>query len=97
MIWPPCRPCAARTLGHRSAFILLDEPTEGVAPENIERMALLIQQHKAVGHGALIVEQNLAFLERVADDILVLDHGECVLGGTFAELGRERLEEHLLI
>ncbi len=86
-----------RTLGHRSAIALLDEPTEGVAPENIDRMAVLVNQRKALGHAALIVEQNLAFLEAVADDVLVLDHGECVLQGRFADFGRERLESHLLI
>jgi ABC-type branched-subunit amino acid transport system ATPase component len=44
-----------------------------------------------------IVEQNLTFIERVADDVLVLDHSECVLAGSMAALGREALERHLLV
>ena len=45
----------------------------------------------------MIVEQNLAFIELVADDVLVLDHGECVLSGPLPALGRAALEQHLLV
>ena len=57
--------------------MVLDEPTEGVQPENIARMAEAIE-----GAGArrafLIVEQNLEFIERTADRVHLLDHGERV-------------------
>lgn len=86
-----------RTLGLQSPLSMLDEPTEGVQPENIDRMAVLVRDRKARGASFVIVEQNLAFIEQVADVVLVLDHGEVVLAGPMAELGREALERHLLV
>ncbi len=86
-----------RTLGLQAALALLDEPTEGVQPENIDRMARLIRDGKAGGRGFAIVEQNLGFIEQVADDVLVLDHGERVLAGPLAALGRAAIERHLLV
>jgi ABC-type branched-subunit amino acid transport system ATPase component len=87
----------ARLVGLGAKASLLDEPTEGVQPENIERMAELIRRGKAAGHGYVIVEQNLGFLEAVADSVIVLDHGECVLTGPLAQLGRASLEQHLVV
>jgi ABC-type branched-subunit amino acid transport system ATPase component len=76
---------------------MLDEPTEGVQPENIDRMARLVAEAKSAGRSFIIVEQNLTFIEQVADDVIVLDHGESVLAGPFAALGRDALERHLLV
>jgi branched-chain amino acid transport system ATP-binding protein len=86
-----------RTLGLQAPLAMLDEPTEGVQPENIARMALLVADAKGAGRSFVIVEQNLGFVEQVADDVLVLDHGECVLAGALSVLGRSRLERHLLV
>lgn len=86
-----------RTLGSAAALSVFDEPTEGVQPENIERMADCVRRRQAQGASFLIVEQNLSFLAAVADQVLVLDHGECVLQGAMAALGRERLEAHLVV
>lgn len=86
-----------RTLGAQAPLSVMDEPTEGVQPENIERMAACIAQRREAGASFLIVEQNLSFLEAIADTVLVLDHGECVLAGSMSALGRERLEEHLVV
>lgn len=86
-----------RTLGMQAGLCLLDEPTEGVQPENIERMAAVIRERTAAGQRFLIVEQNLSFLEQVADTVLVMDHGQMVLNGRMQDLGRETLEQYLLI
>ncbi|MGJ7609478.1 MULTISPECIES: ABC transporter ATP-binding protein [unclassified Variovorax] len=86
-----------RTLGLRAPLCVLDEPTEGVQPENIERMATLVRARKAEGAAFVIVEQNLEFLLQVADDILAIDHGECSLAGAAADLPRETLERHLVV
>lgn len=86
-----------RTLGLEAPLSMLDEPTEGVQPENIDRMAALVASNKAVGRSFVIVEQNLSFIEQVADDIVVLDHGEGVLAGAFQSLGRASLERHLTV
>lgn len=86
-----------RTLGLQAELSMLDEPTEGVQPENIDRMAGLVLDRKAQGASFIIVEQNLSFIEHVADEVLVLDHGEAVLTGEMAALGREVLEQHLMV
>jgi branched-chain amino acid transport system ATP-binding protein len=86
-----------RTIGLVAELSLLDEPTEGVQPENIARMAELVSARRAGGASFVVVEQNLAFLETVADDVLVLDHGSCVLQGRYAAFGREALERHLVV
>lgn len=86
-----------RTLALDAALSMLDEPTEGVQPENIDRMARWVRTHRAAGRAFVIVEQNLRFIEQVADDVLVLDHGEVVLAGALADLGRAALERHLQV
>lgn len=87
----------ARTIALQAPLSLLDEPTEGVQPENIERMALLLRERRAEGASFVVVEQNLSFLLSVADDVLVLDHGACVLQGPLADFTREQLEAHLVV
>lgn len=86
-----------RTIGLQARLAMLDEPTEGVQPENIARMAAMVNQRKAAGASFIIVEQNLEFVAAVADAVIVLEHGEVVLHGSFADLGRERIEQHLVV
>ncbi|MDM0018274.1 ABC transporter ATP-binding protein [Variovorax saccharolyticus] len=86
-----------RTIGLRAALSILDEPTEGVQPENIDRMAAVVRRRKAEGASFVIVEQNLEFLLAVADDLMAIDHGECLLKGEAAQFGREALESHLMV
>lgn len=84
-----------RGLGEAQPLVLLDEPTEGVQWENILHMEAIVAQHKASGAAFVVVEQNLAFAERVADRYLVMDQGRVVLAGTRAGIRREQLLEHL--
>ena len=83
--------------GHAEAqpLLLIDEPSEGVQWENILHMAALVDEAKAAGRALVVVEQNLAFAERIADRYLVVDQGRVVLAGRAGEVGRERLLEHL--
>ena len=67
-----------RALAEDTRLIILDEPTEGVQPENIALMAEAINSAKAAGRGFLIVEQNLSLVEAVADHAALMDHGECI-------------------
>lgn len=67
-----------RALAEDTRLIILDEPTEGVQPENIALMAEAINRAKAAGRGFLIVEQNLSLVEAVADHAALMDHGECI-------------------
>jgi ABC-type branched-subunit amino acid transport system ATPase component len=64
-----------RGLAEAQPLVLLDEPSEGVQWEHILHMTALIEQRKAAGTALIVVEQNLAFAERIADHYLVMDQG----------------------
>ena len=76
-------------------MVLLDEPSEGVQWENILHMAALLEEARAAGRAFVVVEQNLAFAERIADRFLVIDQGSVALEGARGEIDRERLLTYL--
>lgn len=76
----------ARTLMGQPYAVLLDEPSEGVAPLIVEQMAKTILQLKAQGIGILLSEQNLPFAQVVADRAYVLEKGQIVHSGSMQEL-----------
>jgi branched-chain amino acid transport system ATP-binding protein len=84
-----------RGLAEAQPTVLLDEPSEGVQWENIVHMAALIAERKAAGAALIVVEQNLAFAEQIADHYLVMDQGRVVLAGARAGIDREQLLAHL--
>jgi branched-chain amino acid transport system ATP-binding protein len=65
----------ARTLMGNPAAVLLDEPSEGLAPVIVEQMAVAVNAMKREGIAVLLSEQNLAFAAAVADRVLVIDKG----------------------
>ncbi len=84
-----------RGLAEDQPLVLLDEPSEGVQWENILHMAECIAAKKAAGTAFLVVEQNLAFAERIADRYLVMDQGRAMLEGSRADIDRGRILGHL--
>lgn len=76
----------ARTLMGNPSFVLLDEPSEGVAPVIVEQMAKVIQQLKSEGLTVLLSEQNLHFAQAVADRAVIIESGAKVYQGTLKEL-----------
>jgi urea transport system ATP-binding protein len=76
-------------------LMLIDEPSEGVQLENIEHMRALIADKRAHGTAFVVVEQNLAFAETVADRYLVMDQGRAVLAAERGEIERDTLLAHL--
>jgi urea transport system ATP-binding protein len=84
-----------RVLAEERAVALMDEPAEGVQPENVRHMAALITQRKAAGAAFVIVEQNLELVEAVADRYVVLDQGRAVRAGDRSTLRRAELVAHL--
>ena len=76
----------ARTLMGNPRLILLDEPSEGVAPLIVEQMARLIVTLKEQGLAILLSEQNLHFARLVSDRAVVLEKGEVQFTGSMAEL-----------
>jgi urea transport system ATP-binding protein len=84
-----------RGLSEAQPLLLLDEPSEGVQWENIEHIAAAIGEAKAQGRALIVVEQNLAFAELIADRYLVLEQGQVALTGARGEVSREQLLAHL--
>ncbi len=76
----------ARVLRTGVDVILLDEPTEGLAPVIVQRIGEVIRTLKARGMTVVLVEQNFRFARRLADRFVVLEHGEIVGAFTAAEL-----------
>lgn len=76
----------ARTLMGNPYLVLLDEPSEGVAPVIVEQMAHMIQELKAQGVSILLSEQNMHFAELVSDRAYVLEKGQIRYEGTMADL-----------
>jgi branched-chain amino acid transport system ATP-binding protein len=65
----------ARILRTGARLLLLDEPTEGLAPVIVQQIGRTIRRLKATGYTILLVEQNFRFAATVADRHYVLDHG----------------------
>ncbi|MBL8348913.1 MAG: ABC transporter ATP-binding protein [Burkholderiaceae bacterium] len=76
----------ARTLMGNPFLVLLDEPSEGVAPVIVEQMAQMILALKAQGVSILLSEQNMHFAELVSDRAYVLEKGQIRYQATMAEL-----------
>jgi urea transport system ATP-binding protein len=85
----------ARGLAEDQPVVLLDEPSEGVQWENILHMEALIAERKPAGTAFIVVEQNLAFAERIADRYLIMDQGRAMLEGSRSEIERSHVLAHL--
>jgi len=68
----------ARILRTGATLLLLDEPTEGLAPVIVQRIGEIIRQIKARGYTVLLVEQNFRFAGTVADRHYVMEYGRVV-------------------
>ena len=76
----------ARTLMGNPSAILLDEPSEGLAPVIVEQMAATIRALKAEGLTVVLSEQNLHFAHLVADRAYIIEKGRIRYTGSMAEL-----------
>jgi branched-chain amino acid transport system ATP-binding protein len=76
----------ARTLMGNPLLVLLDEPSEGVAPVIVEQMASAILELKRKGHAIMLSEQNIHFAELVSDRVYVLEKGQIHWSGTMEAL-----------
>jgi len=76
----------ARILRTGASFLMLDEPTEGLAPVIIQQIGHTIARLKKEGFTILLVEQNFRFASTVADRYYVVEHGKVIDGFSNAEL-----------
>lgn len=75
-----------RTLMGNPDLIMIDEPTEGLAPQMVERIGELLQEIALRGISILLVEQRLVIATRISHRVYVMGHGQIVFEGTPAEL-----------
>ncbi|SEM71577.1 ABC transporter ATP-binding protein [Bradyrhizobium sp. OK095] len=76
----------ARILRTGASFLMLDEPTEGLAPVIIQQIGHTIARLKKEGFTILLVEQNFRFASTVADRYYVVEHGKIIDGFANSEL-----------
>ncbi|MEX8519263.1 MAG: ABC transporter ATP-binding protein [Leptothrix sp. (in: b-proteobacteria)] len=75
-----------RTLMGDPDLIMIDEPTEGLAPKIVEQVAEFLRELRRRGISVLLVEQKLTIALEVSERCLVMGHGQIVFDGTPAEL-----------
>lgn len=80
----------ARALMRNPTVLLLDEPSEGLAPKLVDQVGEILTRVRATGLALLLVEQNLGLATRVGQRVLVMNKGTIVFAGTPAELAADR-------
>ena len=86
-----------RILRTGARLLLLDEPTEGLAPVIVQKLGAVVKSLREQGYTIVMVEQNFRFAAPLADRFLVMEHGQVIQQFTQAELPArmERLHEYL--
>ena len=72
-------------------LIIIDEPTEGLAPKIVELVALYLKELKKRGISVLLIEQKLTIAMEISDRCLVMGHGSIVFAGTPNDLRNDKL------
>jgi len=87
----------ARILRAGARVLLLDEPTEGLAPVLISRIGELLKVLKKKGLTILLVEQNFRFARKIADHFYLMEEGQIIISFPVSELDahQEMLHRHL--
>ncbi len=87
----------ARTLMGNPEMIILDEPSEGLAPVIIQQLVRTIRKLKNEGVSILLAEQNLKFSKIICDREYIVDHGSVCFEGSVEELTDEVCEKYLAV
>jgi branched-chain amino acid transport system ATP-binding protein len=86
-----------RALMANPALLVLDEPSEGLAPVIVDELAEVMRQLAEAGTGLLLIEQNFGLVRRVAERYYVLSKGAIVEEGGLAGLSMESLKKHVAV
>ena len=78
-----------RTLMGDPDLIIIDEPTEGLAPKIVELVAQYLKELKKRGISVLLIEQKLTIAMDISDHCMVMGHGSIVFNGTPSELRQD--------
>ncbi|MBC7290102.1 MAG: ATP-binding cassette domain-containing protein [Actinotalea sp.] len=76
----------AAALVHDPTALVLDEPFSGLDPLAVDAMAELLQEHAAGGVPVLFSSHQLELVERICDDVVIIDHGRVVAAGSAQEV-----------
>lgn len=88
---------SGRALSNDPDLILMDEPTEGLAPVRVQDLAAVLRRIRNSGKTVLLVEQNLAFALSLADVVYIIDKGAVVHRGTPEEISQnEKIKRRYL-
>jgi branched-chain amino acid transport system ATP-binding protein len=74
--------------------LLMDEPSEGLAPQIVAEVMATVRRLKEQGLSIILVEQNAKLVFDIADDIVILNSGHVVVSSTAADLRRSGIDLH---
>ncbi len=86
-----------RALMSNPELLILDEPSEGLAPVIVDQLALILRRLNEEGTALLLIEQHLSLVERAARTFSVLSKGRIVGGGALASTTTAELQQHIAI
>ena len=86
-----------RALMANPELILLDEPTEGLAPVIVDQLGVIFNQVAAQGTALLLIEQNMTLVARVAERYCAMAKGAVVAEGSVHAAGVEELHRHVMV
>jgi urea transport system ATP-binding protein len=88
----------ARALLTKPKILILDEPTEGIQPNVVEEIEnVLIRLNKEFNLTIIIVEQNVNFIKKAANDFSILERGSIVAQGDSSKITKELVEKYLTV
>ncbi len=86
-----------RALMANPHLILLDEPTEGLAPVIVDQLGVIFNQVAAQGTALLLIEQNMTLVTRVAQRYVAMAKGAVVAEGIVHDEGLDELHQHVMV
>ena len=86
-----------RALMSNPSLLVLDEPSEGLAPVIVDELAVVLRKLADTGTALLLIEQHFGLVQRVAERYYVLSKGTIVENGDLAAISLESLKKHVAV